>query len=946
MSERPSGPFWQSSGGRGGRYHTFIAHGPSGSGAMGSGSVSGRPSSPYISASRPGSDGIRPRAPQTKPPPDWDSSVSTARTMRAGRKFVEAGTGVSSFSWGDQQRPPPSRVYLGGSSMRGSSAGMRGIGSGRPSSRDGRAGSTGRAANVAGMGGGHVPAQPSQSNRANTAPSGTSRSFRIPQQSHAPPGRPASQQLIRVSRAPPRNNTPVRGGTAPGAAQLSLFQRLSNLGTARKPEHGTMLSPGANSFAVSNGSSPVRPVRTGSLTAAWGSETQNEGKEDSGEQAQATPAAAPQGGAHSSSAARSAAPGYPSLGSASAGRQQRLALRTSMGARPPSSRQVAPAASSSSHKAEKDVGGAQPAKAASAHGPGRREDSSDIASNGHGQSSGVVRGSSAQDHAGNIGQPLSTLRPGHDGAQASSRVRPTSSTGMRSSAGGDAAPRRSAGSAGADARPGPTVSNGGSSGPDAAHATGRSTLTPAGPPSSQHLPASTRPASAAPGRTSSGLSPATGLAEYKIGKVIGEGGFCQVREGWHNLSGRKVAIKVIDKARLSDINDRKRIAREIKVLKKLHHSCIIRCFDVIDTSSKIYIVMENAQGGSLLDHVRQRKRLPEREAAMFLQQIVHGLMYCHSKGVVHRDIKLENILLDRDDSVRVIDFGLSAITAPGKKLKVYCGSPSYAAPEIVARRHYDGPPVDVWSLGVVLFAMVCGFLPFHAGGDRQALCKKIMKGHFTLPDFVSEDVSDLLRHMLTVDPSQRISLRSILQHRWVTQGMRWTPPATDRYHVPTGPNGGVLLNTEVVRVLERHGFAAPDIQDAINNRECCGATAAYFLVAEKLAPAAGSRATSATVREPVVGGSAHDGPLRAGTAPAVPGPKRNGIGSDGGSSRAQSLGNSDGEAEGSNGRKPESQSTRETVLYSNPHKAHVRLVATQQAAAAASAARPPVGVAW
>lgn len=249
---------------------------------------------------------------------------------------------------------------------------------------------------------------------------------------------------------------------------------------------------------------------------------------------------------------------------------------------------------------------------------------------------------------------------------------------------------------------------------------------------------------------------------------------------------------MIDKARLSDINDRKRVAREIKVLKKLHHACIVRCFDVIDTPAKIYIVMENASSGSLLDYVRSKKRLREPEAAKFLQQVVHGLIYCHSKGVIHRDIKLENLLLDSDTNIRIIDFGLSAITAPGKRLKVFCGSPSYAAPEIVARRQYDGPPVDVWSLGVVLFAMICGYLPFHAGGDRQALCRKIMKGHYSCPDTISAEAKDLLEQMLTVDPEARITLKQVLAHPWVSHATRWTPPAGE---LPSGTHALLASGT-------------------------------------------------------------------------------------------------------------------------------------------------------
>lgn len=276
-------------------------------------------------------------------------------------------------------------------------------------------------------------------------------------------------------------------------------------------------------------------------------------------------------------------------------------------------------------------------------------------------------------------------------------------------------------------------------------------------------------------------SSSSSVGGYTIGRVLGEGGFCQVRQAVHHISGVKVAIKVVDKSKLTGPNDRKRMAREIAVMKRLNHGHIIRCFDVIEAPSRTYIVMEYATSGSLLDYVRARKRLGEAEACNFLQQMASGLLYCHLNNVIHRDIKLENILLDVNNLVKLIDFGLCAIAAPGTKLKVFCGSPSYAAPEIVSRKPYEGAPVDVWSLGVVLFAMVCGFLPFHAQGDKKALCRKIIKGQFTIPDHVSPDLQDLLRRMLTVEPLDRIGMSAVLTHPWVLRypSTKVRPPTAD-----------------------------------------------------------------------------------------------------------------------------------------------------------------------
>ena len=200
------------------------------------------------------------------------------------------------------------------------------------------------------------------------------------------------------------------------------------------------------------------------------------------------------------------------------------------------------------------------------------------------------------------------------------------------------------------------------------------------------------------------------LPGYTIGRVIGEGGFCKVHLGVHHFTREKVAIKMIDKGRLVEQADRRRVGREIRVLKRLSHQSVIRVFDVVESHSRIYVVMEYCEGGSLLDYVRGKKRLSEAEACAFMPQVLRGLENCHENGVVHRDIKLENLLLDEESRMKIIDFGLSAILQPGRKLRVHCGSPSYAAPEIVSRKLYAGPPVDVWSLGVVPFAMISGYL--------------------------------------------------------------------------------------------------------------------------------------------------------------------------------------------------------------------------------------------
>lgn len=315
------------------------------------------------------------------------------------------------------------------------------------------------------------------------------------------------------------------------------------------------------------------------------------------------------------------------------------------------------------------------------------------------------------------------------------------------------------------------------------------------------------------------------LRGYTLGRLLGEGGFCKVRLAIHTLTGATVAVKMIDKSKLVEPNDRRRVGREIRVLKRLTCGGIIKLFEVVDAPGHIYVVMEYADGGSLLDYVRGRKRLDENEARHFFYQMLQSLSYCHQTLVVHRDVKLENVLLDRQRNMKLIDFGLSAFLNPGKKLRVHCGSPSYAAPEIIARKLYDGPPVDVWSLGVVLFAMISGYLPFHAGNNKQELCQKIVRGVYTEPDFISPDSTDLLRRMLTVDPEKRITVDQILQHRWVRGG----PQCRPLWFLSPTPDG-VRLDEDVLATLESLGVARALVIEAVRHGQHNYISTSYFLL--------------------------------------------------------------------------------------------------------------------
>ncbi|XP_045108628.1 serine/threonine-protein kinase SIK3-like isoform X5 [Portunus trituberculatus] len=253
---------------------------------------------------------------------------------------------------------------------------------------------------------------------------------------------------------------------------------------------------------------------------------------------------------------------------------------------------------------------------------------------------------------------------------------------------------------------------------------------------------------------------------YEFEKTIGKGNFAVVKLATHKITQSKVAIKIIDKSKI-DADNLRKILREIEILKKLRHPYIIRLYEVMETERMIYLVTEYASCGELFDYVAMHGKMREREARTKFMQIVAALRYCHKQGIVHRDLKAENLLLDKDLNIKLADFGFSNFYTPGVLLSTWCGSPPYAAPELFEGKEYDGPKADVWSLGVILFVLVCGYLPFDAK-TLQTLRSIVVAGKFRIPYFMSSDCDNLIRKMLQVDPERRISIERIMQHRWIT----------------------------------------------------------------------------------------------------------------------------------------------------------------------------------
>ncbi|XP_075060380.1 serine/threonine-protein kinase MARK1 isoform X3 [Mixophyes fleayi] len=201
------------------------------------------------------------------------------------------------------------------------------------------------------------------------------------------------------------------------------------------------------------------------------------------------------------------------------------------------------------------------------------------------------------------------------------------------------------------------------------------------------------------------------IGNYRLLKTIGKGNFAKVKLARHVLTGREVAVKIIDKTQLNPTSLQK-LFREVRIMKILNHPNIVKLFEVIETEKTLYLIMEYASGGEVFDYLVAHGRMKEKEARAKFRQIVSAVQYCHQKCIVHRDLKAENLLLDADMNIKIADFGFSNEFTIGNKLDTFCGSPPYAAPELFQGKKYDGPEVDVWSLGVILYTLVSGSLPF------------------------------------------------------------------------------------------------------------------------------------------------------------------------------------------------------------------------------------------
>nr|XP_006820498.1 PREDICTED: SNF-related serine/threonine-protein kinase-like [Saccoglossus kowalevskii] len=257
---------------------------------------------------------------------------------------------------------------------------------------------------------------------------------------------------------------------------------------------------------------------------------------------------------------------------------------------------------------------------------------------------------------------------------------------------------------------------------------------------------------------------------YDLEETLGRGHFAIVKLARHVFSGEKVAVKVIDKTKLDEVSQA-HLFQEVRCMKLVQHPNVVRLYEVIETHTKLYLILELGDGGDMYDYImRHECGLDEDTARTYFRQIVRAISYCHKLHVVHRDLKPENVIFfEKQKVVKLTDFGFSNLFLPGEKLETSCGSLAYSAPEILLGDSYDAPAVDVWSLGVLLFMLVSGSPPFNEANDSETLTM-IMDCKYILPDYLSDTCKNLIRSMLIRDASRRATLDDIENHSWVNYG--------------------------------------------------------------------------------------------------------------------------------------------------------------------------------
>ena len=316
---------------------------------------------------------------------------------------------------------------------------------------------------------------------------------------------------------------------------------------------------------------------------------------------------------------------------------------------------------------------------------------------------------------------------------------------------------------------------------------------------------------------------------YKIQRKLGEGNFSTVKLASHSLTGEKVAIKILEKTKVTKLEEKERINRELAIMKKLNHYNIVKLYQIVETKLTIYLIQENVPGKEFMEYLTKKGKLKEVDACKFFHQIISGLEYMHKCGVAHRDFKPENILITKDDTVlKIIDFGLGNIYKHNQLLKTACGSPCYAPPEMIKEESYDGAKSDIWSSGIILYLMLCGKLPFYHE-QNEIMYEKILSGKFEHPSHLSENAKDLLDKIIEVDPKKRLNFEEIKSHPWFNIINK-----NELMHKGIDTNEDIIpIDEEIVQDMEKLGFNKMELRFNLLKNFHNKITAVYDLFLKK-----------------------------------------------------------------------------------------------------------------
>lgn len=306
-------------------------------------------------------------------------------------------------------------------------------------------------------------------------------------------------------------------------------------------------------------------------------------------------------------------------------------------------------------------------------------------------------------------------------------------------------------------------------------------------------------------------------SQYLVLNTIGRGCHAAVKLAQHRLTGTPVAVKMLLKIQQWC----QPVTSEIQIMRRTNHPNIVSLIQVIDTEDITYLIMELVKGKQLFSHIREAVHLQEDEARGIFRQLLSAVGYCHEEGIIHRDLKPENILVDTKGRIKIVDFGCATRVLPGQKLRTVYGTYAFAAPELVLRKFYEGPKVDVWALGVILYYMTVGKLPFPATSIPR-LERQIVLGRYRVPPGLSEELQDLLSLLMKVNSQQRPTIPDLLTHPWLKIDSEGFPQPCKEL-IPLRPDPAIL------RAMQDIGFEAQEVKDSLDQKKFNQSMACYCL---------------------------------------------------------------------------------------------------------------------